>query len=1095
MGHNCPLTQSYLNLLVFIFAIEKMNTMKLILRNITLGYHIFDSCTDARKAVKGVLQILSGPRKTVPNYSCMDRNKLIGLIGDHHSITTIPLAQILSVYGYSQISYGTTDYVLNDRHLYPNFFRMLQNYHVYYKIICQLLKHFGWTWVGIVASYDDTGETEELALKKYMAYYGICMAFKLKLSNYALSHAPEKTMREVQAVQNSSANVIIVFGSANYIVLKTLVIGRDIFKDKTFVFPPSWMSNDILTDYSINIFEGSLYIELYPLPLPDSGRFFEYIHPSKRPNDKLLENIWKAELKCLSPNASKNRFYETVYGTTLRKCTGKEPSINAKENLHRGVTPRVYFAVLAMCSALQRYLKMHFFGVSDMTVWEAHKSVIRGHLIRIATQRKKNASRQIMDLTQKIGDLESTHKHDQQEQTYRELISTGRQLAELLERNHARTVQRSRVLFYRHANKGGKLLARMLRGTQHRAQVHTIRTAQGNTKQFPKEIADEFEKFYTKLYNTRGGDDKQSPTTRRAATTAYLTNLQQHTITPEEAEELDSPITEEEIRQALKTAKTGKAPGPDGFPVEYFKKLGHILIPYLTKALNGIRDGHAFHRETLAATITVIPKPGKNTEQVGNYCPISLLNTDVKLFSKILARRLQTQMTRLIHPDQTDFIPGREARDCTLRLFAIQHLAKRTRLRMLLLSMDAEKAFDRVDWSFMMETLRSTGLGMDSGSEKETIVGLYTEWQSIDQQLFIISSKIKWSNTRNQMPRSQCTESCFPGFRNISRIGGDICCYDCVPCGEGEISNISDSEECIKCTEDEWPNEWKDQCIPKVVEFLSYDNDVISAVFSFFSLLLFLITIVVLVIYNLFKDTAIVKANNRNLSFILLVSIMLSYLCVFLFLGRPVDITCMLRQCTFAIIFSIAISCILGKTVMIYIVFKASKPGSAWRKWVNVKVSNSVVLIFSSIQIIINITWLIILPPFQELDKHSYSEKIIVQCNEGSVIAFYSVLGYMGFLAAVSFLIAFVARTLPDSFNEAKYITFSMLVFCSVWIAMIPAYLSTKGKHIIAVEIFAILTSSSGLLGCIFFPKCYLILFRPEINTKAYLLGCRTKVM
>ncbi|CAH2299359.1 vomeronasal type-2 receptor 26-like [Pelobates cultripes] len=315
----------------------------------------------------------------------------------------------------------------------------------------------------------------------------------------------------------------------------------------------------------------------------------------------------------------------------------------------------------------------------------------------------------------------------------------------------------------------------------------------------------------------------------------------------------------------------------------------------------------------------------------------------------------------------------------------------------------------------------------------------------------------------------------------------------CVPLeDESTNKNDTDSEECIKCTEDEWPNGWQDQCIPKVMEFLSYDNDVISSVFSFFSLLLFLIAIVVLVIYHSFKDSAIVKANNRNLSFILLVSIMLSYLCVFLFLGRPVDITCMLRQCTFAIIFSISISCVMGKTVMIYIVFKASKPGSAWRKWVSVKVSNSVVLIFSSIQIIINITWLIILPPFQELDKHSYSEKIIVQCNEGSVIAFYSVLGYMGFLAAVSFILAFFARNLPDSFNEAKYITFSMLVFCSVWIAMIPAYLSTKGKNIIAVEIFAILTSSSGLLGCIFFPKCYLILFRPEINTKAYLLACRT---
>uniref|UniRef100_A0A8C5PIY0 G-protein coupled receptors family 3 profile domain-containing protein n=1 Tax=Leptobrachium leishanense TaxID=445787 RepID=A0A8C5PIY0_9ANUR len=372
--------------------------------------------------------------------------------------------------------------------------------------------------------------------------------------------------------------------------------------------------------------------------------------------------------------------------------------------------------------------------------------------------------------------------------------------------------------------------------------------------------------------------------------------------------------------------------------------------------------------------------------------------------------------------------------------------------------------------------------------------GLYIYWESEDKKLMIFPKAIEWRTKNKQVPRSQCSDNCFPGYRKVLKAGAQSCCYDCVQCPEREISNRTDSENCIKCPDTEWPNEKKDQCIPRLEEFLSY-SDVITAVFSVLSALLFLITIGILIIFIIFKDTAIVKANNTSLSFLLLVSIMLTFPCVFLFLGRPVDITCMLRQSTFSIVFSIAISCVLGKTTMIYIVFKATKPGSVWNKWVNMKISNAVVLTFSSIQVMINITWLAASPPFQELDTRSYPGKIIVQCNEGSVMAFYSILGYMGLLAAVSFIIAFLARTLPDSFNEAKYITFSMLVFCSVWIAMIPAYLSTKGKDMVSVEIFAILTSSAGLLSCIFSPKCYIILLRPEMNTKAHLLGNKNKTI
>ncbi|XP_069833008.1 vomeronasal type-2 receptor 26-like [Dendropsophus ebraccatus] len=264
-----------------------------------------------------------------------------------------------------------------------------------------------------------------------------------------------------------------------------------------------------------------------------------------------------------------------------------------------------------------------------------------------------------------------------------------------------------------------------------------------------------------------------------------------------------------------------------------------------------------------------------------------------------------------------------------------------------------------------------------------------------------------------------------------------------------------------------------------------------ASVFSCVSLFGCLVTGSILKIFISYRDTPIVRANNRNLSYLLLVSIILSFLSVFLFLGRPSDVTCRLRETSFGVFFSIAVSSLLAKTVMVCVAFKSTKPGSPWRKWLSVKLPYTIVLLCSSIQVIICVIWLSISPPFQDLDTQSYPGIILIQCNAGSDIWFYSMLGYLGFLAAVSFVLAFMVRTLPDTFNEAKYITFSMLVFCSVWIAMIPAYLSTTGKSMVAVEVFAVMASSAVLLGCVFLPKCFIILFRSEMNRKTDLLGKR----
>ncbi|CAH2299113.1 vomeronasal type-2 receptor 26-like [Pelobates cultripes] len=817
-------------LLTFIFAINEINGDPGILPNVTLGYQVYDSCGDIMKAVQNVFQILSGDNREVPNYSCWKKSKVAGFIGDRQSVTTLPVAQILGLYGYTQISYGATDPLLSDRVLYPYFFRTVQNDQIRYSIILKLLLYFDWNWVGIITSEDERGERELGELTQEITSHGICIDYVIKMSS-----RPTKIDKKLAIIEKSTSQVIITCGTCSAHCFLIFQGSESVFQNISIILKASWTYVLHFNLKTVKPLNNSLSFASATKQIPVMNTLIHSVHPSNRPNDPLLEDIWLMDLICLSPNLHKNNRFQHLYNFTAKNCTGKE-SIVDNNPLRNEYKKKVVVSCVLVCHVSCCVLVYHvcycFIKCNNLVF----------------------------------------------------------------------------LLYFGHGP-----------GYLHH-----------------------YEKFRIHLILMRTEQNDQEPTSSYAQLQCLL------------------------LGSSFRHARIGE---------------------------KSEECGQKEHQQNMGCL-----------EKGLSY------NT-LKAFSNSALRK-----------------------DHLIQVF-----------------LKLQQRHYRLD------------LGLREEEEKKI--------------------------TESIIPRARCNDYCLPGSRKALIGSLYTCCYDCIPCSEGEVSSIADSNNCQTCPDNEWPDKRKVKCVPKTYEFLSYGNEIMSPIFCSISLFFSATSLLILKAFILFHDTPIVKANNRNLSFLLLVSIIMSFLCVFLFLGRPVDITCMLRQTSFGIIFSVALASILAKTIIVYIAFKATKPGSSWRKWVGIKVSHSVVLICTSVQVLINIIWLSISPPFQEFDMHTYPGKIIIQCNEGSVLAFYCVLGYMGILASMSFVLAFMVRTLPDSFNEAKYITFSMLVFCSVWIAMIPAYLSTKGKDMVAVEIFAILASSAGILGCIFFPKCYILVIKPETNTREHIFG------
>ena len=264
-------------------------------------------------------------------------------------------------------------------------------------------------------------------------------------------------------------------------------------------------------------------------------------------------------------------------------------------------------------------------------------------------------------------------------------------------------INKTKSWFFEKINKIDEPLARLIKKRREKTQIHRTRNEKGEVTTNIAEIQRIMRDYCKQLYANKIDNLEEME--------KFLEKQSLLRLNQDEIENINRPITSTEIETVIKNLPTNKSPGPDGFTGKFHQTFREELTPILLKLFQNIAEGGTLPNSFYEATITLIAKPDKDVTKKENYKPISLINIDEKILNKILANRIQQHIKRIIHHDQVGFIPGMQGFfNIRKSNNVIHHISKLKDKNNMKISIDAEKAFNKIQHPFMIKTLKKVGI-------------------------------------------------------------------------------------------------------------------------------------------------------------------------------------------------------------------------------------------------------------------------------------------------------------------------------------------------------------------------------------------------